>query len=460
MADYKTFLATSILTEDKVITYRLLSRTLKIHVNDAKEMLYEFHRQQNAKKPDTIHATYLISGTKRKEVTLGTNSVAKKDGEDDYMQSSPFMASSMPAAGSTGESGVLNITLVKEEDLEEVRSQYEHISSIHIYSIGPHPLKDLQILSDITREIQVLCASEDPVEQAAQYGTITNKHVKRRPARRPPPVAAAAAPIPAKAAVKPKAADVKDTKPAIKQESKPSQPSSANDFFGKGKAKAKPDVSSNTSSKESTPNPPTLKRDGSSIFKSFAKAKPKLKREGTDSSAVESPALSAAEDSPMKDVVSDDDEDDTFVAPPPSKEIVDSDRKSRKEREAALKKMMEDDDDDEAMQPKPKRIEKEIADVEDEEEEEEKNSVEKGEVPIVVSGGRRRGRRRIMKKRTVKDDEGYLVTKEEPVWESFSEDEPVEKPKPKAQASSASMKTKKPAAKAGQGNIMSFFGKK
>lgn len=82
-----------------------------------------------------------------------------------------------------------------------------------------------------------------------------------------------------------------------------------------------------------------------------------------------------------------------------------------------------------------------------------------------------------MKKRTVKDDEGYLgkfslstiaiikltdgtVTKEEPVWESFSEDEPVEKPKPRAQASSASTKAKKPAAKAGQGNIMSFFGKK
>ncbi|PVH80338.1 hypothetical protein DL98DRAFT_203035 [Cadophora sp. DSE1049] len=461
MADYKTFLATSILTEDKVVTYRLLSRTLKIHVNDAKEMLYDFHRQQNAKKPDTIHATYLISGTKRKEETIATNGAAKKDGEDDYMQSSPFVASSMPAAESTGASGVLSITLVKEENLEEVRSQYEHISSIHIYSIGPHTLKDLQILSDITREIQVLCASEDAVEHAPKYGIITNKNVKRRPARRPPPAAAAPVPAPAKAVVKPKPADIKENaKPAVKQESKLSQPSTANDFFGKGKAMAKPAASSNASSKESTPNPPTLKRDSSSIFKSFAKAKPKLKREGTDSSAVESPALSAAEDSPMKDVVSDDEEEDTFVAPPPSKEIVDSDRRSRKEREAALKKMMEDDDEDEVVKPKPKRKENEDVEVDDEEEEEREKSVEKGEVPTVVSGGRRRGRRRVMKKRTVKDDEGYLVTKEEPVWESFSEDEPVEKPKPKAQASSASTKAKKPAAKAGQGNIMSFFGKK
>ncbi|KAH9219633.1 DNA polymerase subunit Cdc27 [Leptodontidium sp. 2 PMI_412] len=447
MADYRNFLATNILTEDKVVTYRLLSRTLKIHVNDAKEMLYDFHRQQNAKKPGTIHATYLISGTKGKEEPLATNGAAKKDGEDDYMQSSPFMASSMPAAEGTGESGVLSITLVKEENLEEVRSQYEHISSIHVYSIGPHPLKDLQILSDITREIQVLCASEDAVESAPKYGTILNKNVKRRPARRPPPVAAAPVPGPAKAAVKPKLAEAKEAvKPTIKQETKPSQPSTANEFFGKGKAKAKPAASSNPSSKESTPNPPTLKHDSSSIFKSFAKAKPKLKREGTDSSAVESPAMSAAEDSPMKDVVSDD-EEDTYAPPPPSKEIVDSDRKSRKEREAALKKMMEDEDEDEVVvKPKPKRKEKEI--------------VDKEEIPITVSGGRRRGRRRVMKKKTVKDDEGYLVTKEEPVWESFSEDEPVEKPKPKAQASNTTAKTKKSAAKAGQGNIMSFFGKK
>ncbi|KAK0119583.1 hypothetical protein ONS95_011023 [Cadophora gregata] len=461
MADYKTFLATSILTEDKVVTYRLLSRSLKIHVNDAKEMLYEFHRQQNAKKPDTLHATYLISGTKRKE-TIATNGAAKKDGEDDYMQSSPFMASSMPAAENTGESGVLSLTLAKEENLDEVRSQYEYISSIHIYSVGPHPLKDLQVLSDITREIQVLCASEDAVEQAPKYGTITNKNVKRRPARRPLHVATTPAPAPATAAVNVRPADVKDSKPAVKQESKPSQPSTANDFFGKGKTKPKAARSSNNSSKESTPNPPTLKRDSSSIFKSFAKAKPKLKREGTDSSAIESPALSAAEDSPMKDVVSDDDEEeeDTFVAPPPSKEIVDSDRRSRKEREAALKKMMDDDDEDEAVNPQPKRKEREDVEVEDEEEEERAKSVEKGEVPIVVSGGRRRGRRRVMKKKTVKDDEGYLVTKEEPVWESFSEDEPVEKAKPKAHASNTSTKAKKPAAKAGQGNIMSFFGKK
>jgi len=53
-----------------------------------------------------------------------------------------------------------------------------------------------------------------------------------------------------------------------------------------------------------------------------------------------------------------------------------------------------------------------------------------------------------------------VVTKEEPVWESFSEDEPAPKPKPKVQSAPAASKPKKVAAKPGQGNIMSFFGKK
>jgi DNA polymerase delta subunit 3 len=47
------------------------------------------------------------------------------------------------------------------------------------------------------------------------------------------------------------------------------------------------------------------------------------------------------------------------------------------------------------------------------------------------------------------------VTVEEPAWESFSEDEaPPPKKKPAVSA------PKKAGVKAGQGNIMSFFGKK
>jgi DNA polymerase delta subunit 3 len=86
-------------------------------------MLYDFHNKQNAKKPESIHATYLLSGTKRKEEP-STNGEVKKDVDgDNYMQSSPFMSSSMPQPGdeqSTAESPVLSITLVREEELESM----------------------------------------------------------------------------------------------------------------------------------------------------------------------------------------------------------------------------------------------------------------------------------------------------------------------------------------------------
>jgi DNA polymerase delta subunit 3 len=83
-------------------------------------MLYEFHRQQNGKKPGTVHATYLISGTKRVDEPESTPTI-KKDGEDEYMQSSPFMNSSMPQVDDgTGASSILTITLTREEDLESM----------------------------------------------------------------------------------------------------------------------------------------------------------------------------------------------------------------------------------------------------------------------------------------------------------------------------------------------------
>ena len=83
-------------------------------------MLYDFHSNQNAKKPGTVHATYLVSGIKQKE-SLGANGGVKDTDGDDYMQSSPFMSSSMPQREEeqiSGESSVLSITLTGEENLE------------------------------------------------------------------------------------------------------------------------------------------------------------------------------------------------------------------------------------------------------------------------------------------------------------------------------------------------------
>ena len=87
-------------------------------------MLYEFHRLENGKKPGTVHATYLISGTKRvEEPEVAT--APKKDGEDEYMQSSPLMNSSLSQAEEgTGASSTLTITLTREENLDRATSPF------------------------------------------------------------------------------------------------------------------------------------------------------------------------------------------------------------------------------------------------------------------------------------------------------------------------------------------------
>jgi DNA polymerase delta subunit 3 len=65
-------------------------------------MLFEFHQKQNAKKPQSVHATYLLTGITRAEnaTTTSKNETPRKDGtvrtqddEDSIMQSSPFPSS-------------------------------------------------------------------------------------------------------------------------------------------------------------------------------------------------------------------------------------------------------------------------------------------------------------------------------------------------------------------------------
>lgn len=330
-------------------------------------------------------------------------------------------------------------------------------------------------MSDAARETAEVDANQDPLEIAGTYGTIISKAVRRRTGRRPPPpMSSTATPMLAKASsLSSKPADVKEIKnlstPNVKSEAKHSQ--SSKDIPSKGSQEKR----------NASANPLQLKRDSSNIFKSFAKTKPPLKREGTDSSAgasgLDSAPPSGPEDEAMKDTS--EGEEDDYIPPPQasSKRPTDSDRNSRKEREAALKKMMEDDEDENDESDV-------ILENQHPESSKDRPASQPAEEAVQVSGGRRRGRRRVMKKKTIKDEEGYLgaleklfciplvfynvmliycvaVTREEPAWESFSEDEPV-KTKPKAPSSlpTSSDKSKKGSGKAGQGSIMSFFGKK
>jgi DNA polymerase delta subunit 3 len=371
-----------------------------VHVNLAKQMLYEFHRKQNAKKPQSVHATYLLCGTSKTRTSSQANGGHSQDDGDTVMQSSPPIPGSSPPRNTQDDDEaairVRKMLLAREEHLEQAKAIFEHITSIHIYSLQHGGLSDLQTLSDCNRSIAGTYASEDPILAWKQYGTIQDPHVRRRTQKRQPPapvIPAKAAPAKVAAPAKPVAAS---TKPTIleKQTSKASDTSQTS-----AKATSEPQASTETSKKTAAGNKavPTNKRQNSDIFKSFAKGANKPKKT-PESSKAPSPAP-PADDEPMGGMSDDEAGDGEDAAAVEAKQ---ASGKLRKDRQAELEAMM-DAEDDEPMEdleePAPESAQVVPS-----------PPVEEQKETLTVENGRRRGRRRVMKKKTVKDEEGYLGT--------------------------------------------------
>lgn len=373
-------------------------------------MLYDFHCTQNAKKPASVHATYLIAGTRRVAVpspsppTNGTHT-STNDDDDTIMRSSPPLpSSSIPHPDSSQPSEqepqlIRSIMLVKEEHLPQAKASFDQISSIHIYSLEAHPLNDLQVLTECNRKVAADYASEDPLEAWKQYGTIQNSGTKRRTRRNGPPP-----PQPAPAAV---ASAVKKEDGKAKQ----TPPTTS---------KAEPKATTNDTHAAPASKPAQTKRQNSDIFKSFAKSKTKPK--GSESQTTTSASPAAEPKDEAMGGFSDDNGDDDDDEDPPAEPATDGTTgKSKKERAAELQAMMdadEDDPDEEMQDADTPAAEAQPEEPEEEEEEEPSAPLDaplkkpaadtKESETVTVENGRRRGRRRVMKKRTVKDEEGYL----------------------------------------------------
>lgn len=116
-------------------------------------MLYDFHSTQNAKKPNSIHATYLIAGRQRKsEHTNGANA---RNGDDVDMRSSPFM-SSMPEPEEeepVEEVKETTILLVREEELQ---GALDSANSVQVLTILKRRAQSL------TKRLQFTCTAWSP----------------------------------------------------------------------------------------------------------------------------------------------------------------------------------------------------------------------------------------------------------------------------------------------------------
>ncbi|KAJ6443127.1 DNA polymerase subunit Cdc27 [Purpureocillium lavendulum] len=433
MDEHKKFLADRLLSEERPITYRLLSRALSVHVNTAKSMLYDFHKYQNAQRAGSVDATYLILGVKHAKSQQNDGDVG--------------MSSSMPEPEPLSDAiPTWTLTLVGEGSLQEVLSEYQEVAAIHVYSLAPHKGSDRASLTDVAKSI-------------SEY-----------PPRKTRPLPQRSRPAPSAATVPAVQKPIKPEPEAKAAPIKPSAPNSAPGPPSKLKKESSDFASKNPpTSSSSGKNPPSTssKRGGpGGIMHSFAKAASKPPSKAT-------PPPKKEDDTSM--ALSDDgeaDDADIPAAKGPSAEAGVA-RRTRKEREEELRRMMEEDDEDDKNEHSDKSDEEMEDVVEPEPEmvpeapaEEKPEEKEPAEVVSSTGDGRRRGKRRIMKKKRILDDQGYMVTIQEPGWESFSEDESPQPPAKKAATtptstpSSSGAKAKKPAGKAGQGNIMSFFSKK
>lgn len=435
-------------------------------------MLYDFHKWQNGKRPGSVHATYLIYGTKKDE-HASTQPQPTQDDDVDMMSSIPEpeedddmvpvrTLSLVPEDRLKGPSALWPwLSLIQANTELDALEAYDEVKSVHVYSLGPHPVKDMALLSDAARQVATLSTPEEIPSNLKIYGTITNANVCRRERRGPGARLAAAPPTVPKAT-------------AAKVEAKPATAAAKVKEEAKEAEKAPtPAPSASASSAASKKAKPALQRGGSgSLMAAFAKgAAAKAKK------AESQPATPSGDDSSVHPLSDDDDEDDSAVLPKPKPQGAAAAKSRAQQRKEELQRMMEQDDDEEEVK------DKEDTPMEEPEEEEPAPEPEKEEPTEVVSAsgaGRRRGKRKVMKARRFLDEEGnmgrlsqfhltryaladtiFTVTVREPVWESFSEDEapPPPAPKPKPASSAPAAKGKKAAPK-GQGSIMSFFNKK
>lgn len=166
-------------------------------------MLYDFHQNENSKKPSSVNATYVLTGVPKptEPAANGAAVNGNSNDDDDLMPSSPYISSSMPNQDDAiDQVSVSSVLLAREEDLQgkfwhamrmgflavgptlmrfaDAKAIFESISSIYVYSLQPAVLQDLNVLTDVSREMLANHAQEDPLEYGKQWGMIQNTNVK------------------------------------------------------------------------------------------------------------------------------------------------------------------------------------------------------------------------------------------------------------------------------------------
>ncbi|KAG8766504.1 hypothetical protein FRC12_006849 [Ceratobasidium sp. 428] len=151
------FLTKEIKISNNIVTFRLLSRELSIHVNDAKQQLELFHTSSKQGK-DPVFATYVLSG------------IAAPEAQSEVLSKSACASSSY----SSEETPKRLITLVSEENLEAAKSRFVGTPSQHVHSLSSGLLKEPGLLTSVAERVRQL-DKQNGQEHAAQIGMLLSK---------------------------------------------------------------------------------------------------------------------------------------------------------------------------------------------------------------------------------------------------------------------------------------------
>ncbi|CBQ68376.1 conserved hypothetical protein [Sporisorium reilianum SRZ2] len=471
-----TSLLTAWLQRDKkLVTYRLLSRELRIHVDDAKTQLAAFYKSNKDKSH--LDATYILIGTpataqaEPEAATTADEHDEVHDGDDKPVSSSSstapprsFLDSRVTHRQTPASVPRQVIRLVSADDLEQARSSLEHISSCHIYSISPGRLRDATQLTAVQHDLHTQQKYADTWQQTnrgVDLGVIVNPNIKDNydPSKAIPSLGAPSAPaLPASSssAAKSQIKQESDTKTtSTTSAAKPTTAAPpASSATGGGKkggldwSRAKP--------KESESKPATaVKKEAPSSTKRSSARKALLGSDDDDddeSSSKRKPILIDDDDDdedddgkPEKLGYADDDDDDDVqmvdpvrgAAPRGTGKRADARSQSkaqqaaqRKELEAMMDSDADDDDEVQVVEPSAGSTKATGQGKDLDPDVEMADSTVTDTMNGSASAPAAAAKRRVRKKRKIgskkvrtKDERGYTVTKTVDEYESYSSDE-------------------------------------
>ncbi|KAG8428122.1 CDC27 protein, partial [Metarhizium acridum] len=129
-------------------------------------MLFDFHRYQNELLPDSIYATYLVSG-----FVAATNKIP----DAAQITSSSDLPESLTQVASNRK-----LTLVGEENLRDVLGIHTSVTSIHVYGLSPNTMKDFWLYEDAVNTNDIMIVDRKQAGLHDKHGAVRNPHMRLR----------------------------------------------------------------------------------------------------------------------------------------------------------------------------------------------------------------------------------------------------------------------------------------